>query len=539
MQKTRSNCKEGFISVKDKKPRHWSKYYQYIYLLSIDFESFEDHGELRGWTLSSTQETYSGSTKEYFFEVLQELKRRLDLKYNGTSDDVVVIYIDNVAKVKGFFDEAITQSFEDITYTLFSVFEVRSYTPWTENPLEMQAIVDKFFIPERYFYLTPNQRMRKKIEKTRSDIVEDTYPDDYLDYKFLRQGLFGGICFCPYPGMTVATPMISIDLKSAYIFSLLIEKHCVSQKEKVDPNTFEYYLKNEYETSLGLYKIKYFASSSIIYTYKDIDDCQLEKGEQEVEIVLTSVDLRLLMKMDGFTIREIKCLYLEKYHLGHLPKPLMDILVEEYMKKDNLVKDSIEYKLQKVTLNGIYGNSIKTIEDRQDFNMQKNRSGLCPQWGIWTTSYTKKLLLGLARNLSGWVYSDTDSIYCANTPENRELIYHYNMQTQSRVRDFCDRYGYNFEALKELGSFKVEHEIIKFRALKRKEYLFTTKEGRIIVKAAGCNKEEMPIDDHLYEVSKLPVGSRTFSYCDNGYYERTIDGEAAYLEMMVREILSE
>lgn len=535
----RRASKQGFISVKDKKVRHWSKYYQYVYLLSIDFESFENHGELRGWTLSSTQETYSGTTKEYFFEVLQELKKKLDLHYTGSSDDIVVIYIDKVAKVEGFFNEAITNNFEDITLTLFDVFEIRSYTPWTEDPLEMQDIVNKFFIPERYFYLTPNQRMRKKIEKTRGDIVEDTYPDDYVDYGFIRQALFGGICFCPYPGMTVNKPMISIDLKSAYIFSLLIEKHCISRLEKVEPQNFEYYLNNEFETSLGLYKIKYFATSSIIYTYKDINGMQLQKGEQEVEIVLTSVDLRLLIKMEGFTIKELTCLYLEKYDIDHLPKPLMDILVEEYMKKDTLVKDSVEYKLQKVTLNGIYGNTIKTIKDRSEFNDQKSKSGLCPQWGVWTTSYTKKLLLGLAKHLSGWVYSDTDSIYCADTAENRELIYHYNAQTQCRVRDFCDQYGYDFNALKELGSFEVEYEIKKFRALKRKEYLFTTKDDRIVVKAAGCNKEEMPLNDNLYEVNQLPVGSRTFSYCDDGYYEKTLDGEVAALEMMVRHILSE
>ena len=530
--------KEGFISVKDKKLRHWSKYYQYVYVLNIDFESFYNHGKLRGWTLSSTQETYTGNTKEYFFEVLQEIKKKLDLQYTGNSDDVVVIYIDKLSKVKGFFGEAITNSFEGITLTLFDVFEVRSYTPWTEDPSEMQEIVDKIFIPEKYFYLTPNQRMRKKIERTRSEVIEEVYPDSYLDYKLIRQGLFGGICFCPYPGMIVNKPMISIDLKSAYIFSLLIEKHCMSKRIKVDPATFEYYLNNEYETSLGLYKIKYCASSSIIYTYKDTHGNQLEKGEQEVKIVLTSVDLKLLMKMEGFFIKEIECVYLEKYDLDHLPKPLMDILIEEYIKKDTLVKDSVEYKLQKATLNGIYGNSIKTINDKTDFASQKNKSGLCPQWGIWTTSYTKKLLLGLARNLSGWVYSDTDSIYCADTPENRELIYHYNMQTQCRIRDFCDQYGYDFEALKELGNFEVEYEIKKFRALKRKEYLFTTKDDNIVVKAAGCNKEEMPLDDSLYEVNQLPVGTRTFSYCDDGYYERKLDGEVAALEMMVRNVLT-
>ncbi len=534
----RKEVNDNFVAVKDKKFKHWSKYYKNIYLLTIDFTSYDDHGELKGWTLSSTLDAYAGTTKEEFFDLLLKIKENLGLKATGYSDDTVLIYIDKIAKVKGFFSEAITNEFGEVSISLYDVFEARSYLPWTEDPQEMQQIVNAFFIPERYFYLTPNQRMRKKIEKLRDDIVEAVYPERYIDYKFIRQALFGGLCYCPYPGMTVNKPMISIDLKSAYIFSLLIEKHCITRKKEVDPNTYEYYLNNEFETSIGVYNITYTATTSMIKTYKNVYGQNLEKGEDvEVNIALTDVDLNLLMKMQGVYITKINCTYLESYELGHLPKKLMDVLVEEFTKKNALEKGTFEYRLQKVTLNGIYGNTIKTINDKQDFLNQQNKSGLCPQWGIWTTSYTKKLLLSLAKNLSGWVYSDTDSIYCADTAENRELIYHYNMQTQARIRDFCDIYGYDFEALKELGNFEVEHHIKKFKALKRKEYLFTTTDDKIIVKAAGCNKEEMEVNDKLYDVSKLPVGSRVFSYCDNGYYEKILDGEVAELEMVVREAL--
>ena len=136
----RKEVNTDFVAVKDKKFKHWSKYYKNIYLLTIDFKSYEDHGELKGWTLSSTLDAYSGTTKEEFFDLLKKIKENLGLKATGYSDDTVLIYVDKVAKVRGFFGEAITKEFGEVSVSLYDVFEVRSYLPWTDDPKEMQDI---------------------------------------------------------------------------------------------------------------------------------------------------------------------------------------------------------------------------------------------------------------------------------------------------------------------------------------------------------------------------------------------------------------
>ena len=66
--------------------------------------------------------------------------------------------------------------------------------------------------------------------------------------------------------------------------------------------------------------------------------------------------------------------------------------------------------------------------------------------------------------LDGWIYSDTDSIYCFDTVENRERINAYNDEIRSKVKHFCEEFGYNeyYDDLKDIGKFETEHEIVKF-----------------------------------------------------------------------------
>ena len=47
----------------------------------------------------------------------------------------------------------------------------------------------------------------------------------------------------------------------------------------------------------------------------------------------------------------------------------------------------------------------------------------------------------------------------------------------------------------------------------------------MIVKAAGCNKDEMKVDDSLYYMPKLPVGTKTFGFTQDEDREVIIDGK--------------
>lgn len=531
-----------------------------VFALEIDFFTEEslEAGFLTGWRLYDVNGLFkSGETVEDFIYTLQNIVDFYKLEvYNKFSKDSVLIYVDNVEKIYGFFLKYVTAEFMPHSCEICRFFEFRSYKTWQKDIVYakeaariMQKFVDEFFVPEKYFYLTPNQRTRKLLAKAckeeKSTVAKDAFPENPFAYNVLRSALFGGICYCPLPGVTKEKPILGLDIKSAYIYSLLTQRFPVSKAKEEDPENWEFYVKNEFEGSLGTYKITYTTASTIVHCFKDLNGKNLVSGQNvTVTLTLTNIDLDILLNLEKVYIKEVVCTYLEVYDLDYLPRYVVARLVEEYLKKSHIDKEKNPelYKLQKTILNGIYGNCIKKI-DFAYFGSKKNGAYLTPQWGIWTTSYTKQHLLGLALQMSGWLYSDTDSIYCYDTSQNRCLLKAYNEKTRKIMASFCERTGYIHPELLELGEFELEHEIVKFKALKQKEYLFTTKEGKIIVKAAGCSKEEMPLVDSLYKLKSLPVGTKIFSFIkdkparvekdgkiyenESSYYELAFKGEKA------------
>ena len=62
--------------------------------------------------------------------------------------------------------------------------------------------------------------------------------------------------------------------------------------------------------------------------------------------------------------------------------------------------------------------------------------------------------------------------------------------------------------------------------------------GKMIVKAAGCNKDEMKLDDSLYNMRVLPVGTRVFPKLENdSYWEKTCSGDEAFEELFYTSLL--
>lgn len=562
MKKVKKECKikrDDFTCCSVGGKQH-KNFVNKIFALEIDFFTEEslDAGFLTSWRLYDADGLFgAGESVEDFIHTLQNIVDFYKLEiYNDFSKDAVLIYIDNVEKIYGFFLKYVTDEFMPHSCELCRFFEFRSYKTWQkdldsaqEAAKVMQKFVDKFFVPEKYFYLTPNQRTRKLLQKAckeeKSTVAKEAFPENPFAYMTLRSALFGGICYCPLPGVIKEKPILGLDIKSAYIYSLLTKKFPVSKAKEEDPEHWEFYIKNEYEGSLGTYRITYTTASNIVHCFKDLSGTNLSSGENvTVTLTLTDVDLAILLSLEKVYIKEVVCTYLEVYDLDYLPRYVIARLVEEYLKKSHIDKEKNPelYKLQKTILNGIYGNCIKKL-NLEFFKKKKDSAYLTPQWGIWTTSYTKQHLLGLALQMSGWLYSDTDSIYCYDTEENRDLLKAYNEKTRKIMTSFCERTGYIHPELLELGEFELEHEIIKFKALKQKEYLYTTKEGKIIVKAAGCSKEEMPLVDGLYKLKSLPVGTKIFSFIkdepamvekdgkvyenESSYYELAFKGEKA------------
>lgn len=533
------------IKVQDRGNKNWTYYQTEGWGMTIDFENdpYNSCGYFKEGKLRNNNKEHTFSNVEDLIDFFKYLKQSYPLvTRNVHSKDVLVIYTDNLRKAKGFLGPWITTVFSNLYFQVLDNIEIRPC--WIkeikEEPVNLeyianwaQKMIDEVFIPDRYFYITPNQTVRRRMKKAcKDDIAKDIFPDSYEEYNWIREALFGGACYCPYPGMVVDEPMIAIDLKSAYIYCLCIKKHCMSASREVDTDTWDFYLDSQNKGSIGEYEITYTATKKSIRCYKNKDGERLQIGENVTDtMVFTNIDLKIFL--DNFTVSKIECTDLVEYDMDYLPKYMVDSLIKEFMLKEEL-KASFDEELariQKIIVNGEYGETIRKLKSRTEWKNALDNTVVAPQWGIFCTSYCKKQLLSLALQLAGWIYSDTDSIYCLDTKRNRELIEEFNNTVREEIKEWCDKFGYDYEKLKNMGCFMVEHEIKKFRAVKQKQYVFTTVNDKMYVKAAGCNKERIKKNDDLYDAPTLSSGIVIKHVEDDYYWEEPLGAAAA--EIMV------
>ena len=515
---------------------NWHNYIETGFGLTINAEYNDTKGTIKDWELSKAPNTrYHGKTVEDFLVLADELIEEYNLhRYSKAKKDLLVIYTDNIEKFTGFFWSHLTNQFSTLYVQIKEFIEIRPINKWKElnNSLDIanyaQYLIDNLFLPDKYYYLTPNQVPRRFIAKAcDEDTAQKLFPADYNEYQRIRKALFGGIVYVPYKNLVVEDQLICLDLTSAYIYDLLIERHCHSPFERVNTENWEYYTQSTTKTSLGNYTISYTCATNKIHCFKTIDGDNFETGANTVTCTMTSVDLATFMQLA--TVHSVTCNWLYESDLAPLPKYMLDAIVTQYIKKVDLKDDEEAYNLQKPIVNGIFGDCIRNYDEKAFYEAAR-RPAVAPQWGIWCTSYAKKNLLDLGLKVEGWMYSDTDSIYCFDNEYNRKLVEEYNQIRRDKVKNFCLAYGYDYEKLKDLGSFKIEKQIKKFKALTQKVYMYETMDGKFKLTAAGLNQNTITVSKDLFDKPKLDYGGRLFKFVEeDNYYEKMVYGEELLL----------
>lgn len=506
------------ISINDKSDKNTSSYV--VEGFGLHFDYFTDWdieaSFMTDWELQSESKTYKGVGTTDLFITLNEISKEYGLtRYSQRKSDVLVIYTDRLWELSCFLSTYIDGEFKFYFQVLEHIEFRKCWDDTLHKAKDIQewatGYINNLFVPDKYFYLTQSQIFRKRIKKAcKKDKVtlgKDLFPRNYEVFKFYRKALMGGICYCPYPECWFQQPIIEIDLKSAYIYCFL-KKHCVSEGKTVDPATWEVYLGNTNRASIGKYQITYTSWSSKVHCYKNIQGKHCKPTDDGVPVtdtfILTSNDIKLMLEMINIT--GVKCLELREFELGRLPKTILDNVVDAFIAKET-AEEGMDRKIKKVILNAIYGNTIRKADSKGEWKYQASHTDLSPLWGIFITAYCKELVIGLGSKLEGWLYSDTDSIFCIDTPENRKLIEEFNDKIRADVKAICEELGYDYEILKNLGTFCFEEEISEFKAWKPKTYAFTKTNGEIVRKAAGCNRDTY-YDENIYMLPDVPIGKK-------------------------------
>lgn len=533
------------------KCRDFNTYIDYVdkpIMLHIRVKSFKEqkYGIITGFEVYGAEDYFMyGDNKEDLIKFFNHLIEKFDLKrIKDNTKRSIIIWTDVIEKIEGFFASYITARLGKHYIEIMDFIEVRSIKPWDSEVIYdnmvywydvINSLYRSIFIPDKYFYITPNQIVRKELKNKmpKDSEVKQMFPETYMQWRIMRKSLYSGLAVCHYPGLKIDQPVIGIDINSAYIYAMLCMQHPMEKKQIVDSDTWKTYLNNKDYISIGTYQITFVNEDLTSACYKDIKHMSPAYGKQTRRYVMNNIDLSIFMKLNK--IKNIECLNLSIYKVNYLPKYVTDTLVEYYIKKCKAPKNSEERRVAKIKLNGITGDASRRCDSLNEFNHLKDTFTLLPQWGITTNSYCKQILYGLAKQLDGWLYSNTDSIYCLDTVENRAKIDKYNEFIEISTKKICKEYGYNFEDLQGLGKFEIDSVCTKFKAFAVNEYIYTTVEGKFVVKAAGHDKRNQKLDESLYDAKEIPLGSFLVPRSvpkNNTYFEYYLRGE--FLDMTLQ-----
>lgn len=232
-----------------------------------------------------------------------------------------------------------------------------------------------------------------------------------------------------------------------------------------------------------------------------------------LEVWLTELDFDIyehFYKFAGVTI-----LSFETAERGKQPSFILDILNTLYMEKQALKRQGLnnttEYAIKKSGVNTCYGAEVKRIRTQQtlydfdnniwitkdttiDFEKERQKQLLLPQYGIWVTAHARHTLLvdviyKMIKKGIPVYYGDTDSGKHAPSHAAEDIIKHYNRRIAKRLKKrLRARLQYTPDMV-GLGEFESEckGETVKFKTLGSKRYLYEY-QGQVIACVAGMPK---------------------------------------------------
>lgn len=229
---------------------------------------------------------------------------------------------------------------------------------------------------------------------------------------------------------------------------------------------------------------------------------------KRLKVVITELDYKIYEKIYKWQKMTVKCMWVSERI--RLPKFILNVLNRHYLNKARMKKAGLsgtpEYAIEKAGVNASFGmmctrlelekvtatkeGEWKIEENALDFEAEKGKQILLPQWGIWVCAWGRWALfqpgLKIIEELGSdyIIYNDTDSYKCVKHPRVLEIFEQYNKWIAKRLQ----LAGLTDPAFDDLGMFDLESpNITRIKTLGAKRYL-TEEDGKIKATIAGMPK---------------------------------------------------
>lgn len=341
--------------------------------------------------------------------------------------------------------------------------------------------------------------------------VRRSYNDDPNIYNLLIGCFQGGYTHSNYYYTdTIIKDVSSFDFNSSYPYVLVAYKYpmtgfkeCFIKSEKQMISNFAYILIVKFKNISSKYFNNFISGSKCVNVKKGKYDNGRLISAEEIEIMLTDVDFKFILKSHIYESYEIIKSYYAIYDF--LPKEYIEFILEKYVGKTklkNLKGFEVEYAKTKNSFNALYGMTVtNNIRDEVVFDgenwqelelsdndiikklkKEKMEGFLSFSWGVWCTAHARNNLLENLIKLDDYViYSDTDSLKLRNG-FNKKVIDDYNKSVIDRLKKvseilkidydkFCPEDSKGVKHL--LGVFENDGEYYEFITQGAKKYCYT------------------------------------------------------------------
>lgn len=364
-------------------------------------------------------------------------------------------------------------------------------------------------------------------------------PEDAHMYHVMKETFQGGYTHANevFVGLTVKNGC-AYDFASSYPAVMCSEKFPMEKflPDIWDPSKVEeraYLLKVRLEGVSSKCFNHYISSSkcSKLVTSKklSIDNGRVIQADV-IETWITEQDYLILKKT--YKVKRMTVLKCYSAKKDYLPREIVEYVLELYanktMYKDVVGKEEI-YAQAKQFINSMFGMCVtdlicddidystygwntneKKVQDVEEYlnelkTMNKNRTFLAYQWGLWVTAYARKnlwdCLLTCDRDV---IYCDTDSLKIKGVKD----FTWYNERITEKLRKCCKHYDLDFSLTrpktpkgkeKPLGIFAREDDWTEFRTLGAKRYCYRSAvDGKLHLTVSGINKDAvLVLDDNI------------------------------------------
>lgn len=242
---------------------------------------------------------------------------------------------------------------------------------------------------------------------------------------------------------------------------------------------FAYLIHVKFKNIKSKYYNNIISQSKCKRIYKGKYDNGRVMEAEELEMILTDVDIKLIFETYSFEEYEFIEVYYSIY--DYLPKQFIEFILEKYINKTkykNVVGKEVEYALEKAKFNSLYGmsvtNNIKddVIYDNEKgwdetpldnetiiemLKKEKNDAFLSFSYGVWVTAWARYNLLSNLIKLDEYVvYSDTDSLKLRKGFD-KDIIKNYNENVVNIIKKVSTELEIDIEKFSPKDSDGIEH----------------------------------------------------------------------------------